>query len=188
VADSRSSGEAPGVTIQEDSVIGVRLERALLSDRTKLHDVVGAHVTRDVLVDGRMALAAGTRVEGTIVGVERVGTGGDRARLEILFHTIVFSSDKRVPIQTDPIVRTSPAPSAASSSFAAGAALGRAVTRGGQPVAGARVGVLPPQPPPGRGADSPPPVAVRAAVPTDVNLPAGSLLTLKLTAPLRIER
>jgi hypothetical protein len=177
------------VTIQKDSVIGVRLERALLSDRAKPEDVVGAHITRDVLVDGRMALAAGTRVEGTVVGVERAGTDGDRARLEILFHTIVLSNDTRVPIQTDPIVRMSSAPSAASSSFAAGAALGRAVTRGGQPVAGARVGVLPPQSPPGRGTLSPKPIAgAAAAVPAEVNLPAGSLLTLKLTAPLKIQR
>lgn len=105
-----------GLTVQADSVIGVRLETPVSSATAKVEDRVVALVSREVLVDGQVAIPAGSRIEGYVTLVERGGKFRERARIGLTFNTLVLSSTERVPIQTETIFRDgdSPAPDATS--------------------------------------------------------------------------
>jgi hypothetical protein len=119
------------VTVEKDAVIGVRLVHAIDSASVRENDAVSALVSRDCIAGGRTAIPAGTRLEGSVVLIDRNLDGGNRARIGVRFHTLMTEGAERVPIQTDPIVRL-------------------------------------------------------AGTPKD--LPAGSFLTVRLTAPLTIDR
>ena len=75
------------VVVAADSVIGLRPENSLSSERARVEDRVEARVIRDVRVNGRVAIPAGSRVSGSVVVVERGGKVRERARLGIRFHT-----------------------------------------------------------------------------------------------------
>jgi hypothetical protein len=107
-----------GVEVKRDSVIGVRLDRAVTTETAHIEDKVTARIVRDVVVDDRTVIVAGARLEGTVVVIERGLHPTDRGRLGIKFTTLVLANNKRVPIQADTIFRESePAgdPAAASS-------------------------------------------------------------------------
>ena len=162
--------DSPSITIKQDAVIGVRLDRALTTETARVDDRVTAHVARDVLVDDRPALAAGTWVEGHVALVERGPHAVDRVRIGIKFTTIALPDGRRVPLQAETILRESaPDDDAAIAGGRPGlnAFLAGAITRPGP----ARAQLVPASPS-GR----------------DVRIPAGSLLTMKLTGPVTIER
>jgi hypothetical protein len=66
---------------------------------------VSGRITRDVTVDGRVAIPAGTEVLGRVTLVVRGGRLRERARLGVRFTTIVIDDRVRMPIQTDQIFR-----------------------------------------------------------------------------------
>jgi len=168
-----TGGEPTGllsITIKKDSVIGVRLDRAITTETARVDDRVSARVARDVLVDDRPALAAGTCVEGRVAVLEGGSRSMDRVRIGIRFTTIVLADGRRVPLQVDTIFRESdPTDDAATTSgrSALNAFLAGGMTRQG----------------PARAQPTPANPARR-----DFRIPAGSLLTMKLTAPVVIER
>ena len=98
------------VTIKEDTVIGIRLDQAISSETARVEDRVSAKVTRDVTVDGRTAVAAGTRLEGVVSMVERGTKFRDKAKLGIKFNTLILADGLRVPIQTEIISREGESP------------------------------------------------------------------------------
>jgi hypothetical protein len=98
------------VTLPTDSVIGIRMDGAISTETAKIEDRVTAHVTRDVTVSGRVAIPAGTKLEGNVTLVERGGKFKDRARLGVRFTTIILADNVRVPIQTETIFRVGEAP------------------------------------------------------------------------------
>jgi hypothetical protein len=171
------------LTIEEASVIGIELDTAISSERAKVEDKVLARVSRDVTVNGRTAIPAGSRLEGHVTLVEAGGKFRTRARLGVRFTTAVIGDRLRVPIQTETIFREGEAPGAEATSkvgasAVVGAILGAVV--GGKK--GAAIGSAA-----GAAGGT---AAVMAGDRNHAVLPAGAPLTVRLTAPaiVTIER
>ena len=167
------------LTVGENAVIGIRLETALSSATAKIEDRVTARVSRDVTVEGRTAIPAGARLEGTVVAVEKGGKFKDRARLGVRFTSVVLSDNLRVPIQTETIFRDgdSPVPDATSkigASAVVGAILGAVI--GGKK--GAAIG--------GSAGAAGGTAVVMNGDGNPATMAAGSPLTVRLTAPVTV--
>ena len=115
------------ITVPASSVIGLEVETPISSERARVEDRVDARVTRDVYVDGKLAIPAGARMLGAVTVVERGGKVKERARLGIRFHTLVLADGRRVDVRTDTIFREGQSPANESSRKIGGAAVGGAV-------------------------------------------------------------
>ena len=93
------------LTVTENSVIGIHLDSTVSSDTAKVEDKVTARVSRDVVVSGRTAIPAGSKLKGNVTLVERGGKFKDKARLGIRFTTLVLPDNTRQTIQTDALFR-----------------------------------------------------------------------------------
>jgi type IV secretory pathway VirB10-like protein len=162
------------------SVIGLELETSLTSERARVEDRVDARVTRDVYAGGRLAIPAGSRVIGSVTLVERGGKVKERARLGVRFHTLVLAAGRQVDLRTEPIYREGESPAGDSSKKIGGAAIGGAVVGailgGGKgAIAGGAAGAA--------GGTA----VVMAGDRKPATLPVGSVVTVKLAAPVALE-
>jgi hypothetical protein len=165
------------LTVKTDSVIGIVLETAVSSDKAKVEDKVTAHVTRDVTVDGRVAIPANSRLEGVVSVVERGGKFSAQSRVGLKFTTLYLPDNTKLPIQTDTIFRVGEGPgNEATAKIGAGAVVGAILGGiiGGKK--GAAIGA-------GAGAAGGT-AAVAAGKTNDATFAAGSPVTLRLTAPV----
>jgi len=167
------------LTVPKEKVIGIRLETAVSSETAKVEDRVTARVTRDVEVDGVPVVPAGARLEGTVTQVERGGKMRGQARIGIRFTTVVLSSDVKLPIQTEAIVRVGEAPgNEAASKVGAAAVVGTilgGIFGGGQGAAiGGAVGAA--------GGTA----AVMTGDRNSAAIAAGTELTVKLSSPFTV--
>lgn len=117
------------LTVERHSVIGIRLDYAVSSRTARVEDRITATVSRNVTVEGRVAIPEGARLEGTISGVDRGGKFRERPRLSLQFDTMILTDGTRMSIKTDAIVREGDSPSAdaavkVGAGTAAGAILG----------------------------------------------------------------
>ncbi len=162
------------------SVIGLQLETGLTSERAHIEDRVEARVTRDVLVDGRLAIPAGSRILGSVTQVDRGGKLKERARLAIRFHTLVMGNGDEVALRTEPITREGEAPAADSSKKIGGAAVGGAILGailgGGK---GAMIGGMA-----GAGGGT---AMVMAGDRNPATFQPGTIVTARLAAPVTIQ-
>ena len=167
------------LVVSQDSVIGVRLDEPLSSATARVEDRVTAVVTRDVIVDGRTAVPAGSRVEGHVTVVERGGKFREKARVGLVFSTLVLSETRRFPIATETIYRDGESPAAeATSKIGASAVVGTVL---GAIIGGKKGAAI------GGAAGAAGGTAVVAAGGTnDVVLAAGASLTLRLTEPVTV--
>jgi hypothetical protein len=167
-------------TVPGAAVIGIRLDTSISSETARVEDRVTARVTRDVTVDNRTVIPAGARLTGTVTLVERGGKMRDRARIGVRFDTLTLSDRERVPIQTETIFRDGESPSnEASSKIGASAVIGTilgAVVGGKK---GAAIGAAA-----GAGGGT---AAVMAGGRNEAAIPAGALLTVRLTSPIAIQ-
>jgi hypothetical protein len=115
------------VAVPAESVIGLQLESTISTETARVEDPVGARVTRDVRVGGRVVIPAGTEAIGSVTLVERGGRVKERARLGFRFNTLVFPDQSRVTISTDTIYREGESPGHNSSAKIGGAAIGGAI-------------------------------------------------------------
>ena len=115
------------VTIPSDAVLGLQIERTVSSELARVEDRVDARVTRDVRVGDRVAIPAGSLVQGSVMEVERGGKVKDRAKLGVRFHTVVLADGTRLNIKTDSVVREGPSPAKESTAKIGGAAAGGAI-------------------------------------------------------------
>jgi hypothetical protein len=115
------------LVIPSDAVLGLQIERAVSSEVARVEDRVDARVTRDVRVNDRVAIPAGSVVQGSVSEVERGGKVKERARLAIRFHTVVLADGTRLPIKTDSVVREGTSPAKESAAKIGGAAAGGAI-------------------------------------------------------------
>ena len=176
--------EAPQKQYQElvipaDSVVGLQIDTAISSDRAKVEDSVKARVTRDVKVHDQVAIPAGARAEGSVTLVDKGGRLKDQARLGIRFHTIVLADGTRLPINTETIYRDGDSPARESVAKIGGGAVGGAVLGailGGKK--GAIIGSTV-----GAGAGG---AAVAASDASMATLPAGSTVTVRMSAPATV--
>jgi hypothetical protein len=167
------------LVLPADSVIGLQIDNAITSERAKVEDQVRARVTRDVKVRDQVAIPAGARAEGSITLVDKGGRLKDQARLGIRFHTIVLADGTRLPINTETIYRDGESPTKESAAKIGGGAVGGAVLGailGGKK--GAIIGSTV-----GAGAGG---AAVAASEPNAATLPAGSTVTVRMSAPATV--
>jgi hypothetical protein len=168
------------VVLPASSVLGLQVETPLSSERTQIEDRVEARVTRDVTAEGRVAIPSGSRVLGSVTLVERGGKMKERARLGVRFHTLVLANGREVPLRTETVVREGDSPSNESARKIGGAAIGGAILGaimgGGK---GAMVGSAV-----GAAGGS---AAVMAGDRNAATLPAGTVVSVRLSAPATIE-
>ena len=168
------------VVVPASSVIGLHVESSLSSERARVEDRVEARVTRDVSVAGRVAIPAGSRVLGSVVAVERGGKIKERARLGVRFHTLVFADGTEIPIRTEAIYREGESPGSESAKKIGGGAVGGAILGailgGGK---GAAIGAAA-----GAGGGT---AVVMAGDRNAANLPAGTIVTVRLTEPVTVD-
>jgi hypothetical protein len=119
--------ELEDLVLPAAAVIGLQVETSVSSERARVEDRVDARVSRDVMVSGRLAIPAGSRVVGSVTAVERGGKLKDQSRLGIRFHTLVLADGTEVALRTEPVYRFGEEPSAASSKKIGGAAIGGAI-------------------------------------------------------------
>ncbi len=167
------------LVVPADAVIGLQLESTVSSDRAKVEDAVGARVTRDVRVGGRVAIPAGSMVHGTVTEVERGGKVRERARLGIRFHTVVLADGDRLSLRTDAIIREGTSQGRESAAKIGGAAVGGAILGailGGKK--GAAIGGAV-----GAGGGT---AAVMAGEANAVVVPAGSTVSVRIQQPVTV--
>ena len=165
--------------IPADSVIGLEIEHSVSSETAQPEDRVDARVARDVKVDGAVVIPAGSRVRGEVTRVENGGRFKDRGRIEIRFHTLVLADGDTQAIATDTLFREGEnvgrKTGARIGATAAGGAIIGAIFGGEK---GAAIGAAA-----GAGAGT----AVTAAQkPSEARFRAGSVVTVRLTAPVSI--
>jgi hypothetical protein len=167
------------ITVKTDSVIGLALDHAVSSDVAKVEDKVTARVTRDVTVDGRVAIPSNSRLEGVVALVQRGSKFKDQARIGVRFTTLYLPDNTRCPIQTDTLYRDGDPPaneatSKVGASTVIGAILGAVI--GGKK--GAAVGAAA-----GAGGGA---AAVAAGHSNAAAIPSGVPMTVRLTAPVTV--
>ena len=118
------------VVVKQDSVVGIQLDQSISSETAKIEDRVTGKVTRDVTVDGRTAIAAGTKLEGVVSLVERGGKFRERSRVGIRFNMLILADGLRVPIQTEAIVREGDSPAGEATAKIGGSAVAGAIVGG----------------------------------------------------------
>lgn len=167
------------LTVTENSVIGIHLDSTVSSDTAKVEDKVTARVSRDVLVAGRTAIPAGSRLEGNVTLVERGGKFKDKARLGVRFTTLILPDNTRQTIQTDALFRDGDSPTGeATSKVGASAALGAIIGAAIGGKKGAALGSMA-----GAAGGT---AAVAAGGRNDAVFAAGTPLTLRLTQPFTV--
>lgn len=180
VAPATPEREFLELVVPSSSVIGLQVDTSLSSERARVEDRVEARVTRDVLIDGRVAIPAGTRVIGSVTVVERGGKIKERARLGVRFHTLVLADNLELPIRTESISREGQAPGRESSAKIGGAAVGGAIL--GAIIGGGKGAVIG-----GATGAAGGTAAVMAGDRNAATLTAGTVLTVRLTEPVTIE-
>lgn len=162
------------------AVMGLRIETPVSSENARIEDRVEARVTRDLSVDGRTAIPAGTRVLGAVTEVEQGGKVRERARLGVRFHTLAFPDGTELPIRTEAIVREGDSPAGASSRKIGGAAVGGAIL--GAIMGGKKGAILG-----GATGAAGGTAVVMAGERNAATLPVGTVVTVRLSAPLAVE-
>jgi hypothetical protein len=181
----RAETASPAPPLFEDlivpsaAVVGLQIESAVSTERARVEDRVDARVTRDLAVDGRTAIPAGTRVVGSVTLVEQGGKMRERARLGVRFHTLVFADGTELPIRTDPILREGESPSGESTRKIGGAAAGGAIIGA---IIGGKKGAIVGGATGAAGGTA----VVMAGDRNAATLPVGAVVTVRLAAPLTV--
>jgi hypothetical protein len=165
------------LVLPADSVIGLQTDTTISSERARVEDRVDARVTRDVRVNDRVVIPAGTRAIGTVILVEHGGKFKERARIGVRFNSLVLADGTRLPISTEKIIREGDAPNSAAKvgAGAVGGAILGAILGGGK---GAAIGGMA-----GAGAGS---AVVMAGDRNAATLPAGTPMTVRILSPVTV--
>jgi hypothetical protein len=167
------------VTLPAGTVLPVDLETAVGSDTSRVEQPVSGRLRRALSVAGAEVLPAGTVVSGHVTAAERPGKVKGRGMVAMRFTQLDTPGAGRTAISTATISRLAPATKEKDTlkvvaPAAAGAVIGRIV--GGK--SGAAKGAVI-----GGGAGAGYVLTTRGK---DVQLPAGSDLAVKLTAPVTV--
>ena len=166
--------------VPSTSVIGLRIETPLSTETAHLEDRVEARVMRDLTVDGRTAIPAGTRALGAVTMVERGGKVKERARLGVRFHTLVLADGAQLPIRTDTIIREGESPAGDSARKIGGATVGGAILGA---LMGGKKGAIVGSTAGAAGGTA----VVMAGDRNAATLPAGAVVTVRLSSPVSVE-
>ena len=167
------------LVIPAESVIGLQLERSISSETARVEDRVEARVTRDVRVDGRVAVPAGSQLLGSVALVERGGKMKERARLGVRFHTLVLADGTTHAVQTDTVYREGESPAGSSAAKIGGGAIGGAIL--GAIIGGGKGAVIGGATGAGGGT-----AAVMAGSRRPATIGAGSTMTVRVLSPVTV--
>jgi type IV secretory pathway VirB10-like protein len=156
------------------------VDTLLTTERAQLEDRVTAQVTRDVMADGRVAIPAGSRAIGSVILVERGGKMKDRSRLGVRFHTLVLADGTELPVTTEAIYREGESPSGESTRKIGGAAVGGAIL--GALIGGKKGAIVG-----GATGAAGGTAVVMAGERNAATLPSGTIVTIRLAAPVGVE-
>jgi hypothetical protein len=168
------------VTVPAGTVLRLTLATPVASDTSHVEDAVRATLRTPVTAEGVQALPVGTAVLGHVTSAQRSAKVKGRASIGVRFNTIDMPGDGgHETIRTGTIVRIAPATKKKDTAkigigAGAGAVIGGIVGGGSGAAKGAAIGG-------GAGTG-----AVLATRGDEVRLPAGTPLTVKLTAPLTV--
>jgi hypothetical protein len=167
---ARAFGAAEELRIPEGTAIQVRLDAALSSRTARVEDRVDATLIEAVKVNGEIAIPAGTSVRGLVLAAEPAERPSKAGRLELTFDA-VYLDDGRHDMQARVVEfrEGSGAGRKAGIGAAVGAIVGGILGGKDGAIAGILVG--------GGG-------AVVASKGEDVELPTGTVVTLRLDRPL----
>lgn len=185
--DERATGDVPRVasvvhefTLPAGTRLPVVLETTVGSDISRPEQPVRAHVARSIVVDGREVVAPGAQVMGVVSDATRSGRVKGRAHVSVRFTSLVpRGGDERYQIDTAAIGRTAPGTKKNDAlkiaAPAAGGALVGALVGGKK---GAAIGTAV-----GGGTGTAVVLSTRGP---EVRMGRGTVVTLRLTAPLTI--
>lgn len=166
------------VTVAAESVLGVTLDSTISSETAKIEDRVNARVSRDVLVDGKVAVPSGARLEGVVTEVTRGGKFKERPRVGVTFQTLILADGTKISLTTDPVFREGEAPSNVNAKVGGSGVVGAIL---GAMIGGKKGAVL------GGAAGAAGGAAVVAAGNrAEVQLLSGSALTVRLKQPITV--
>jgi peptidoglycan hydrolase-like protein with peptidoglycan-binding domain len=86
------------VTMPSGAVIPLRMDTYLNSDTSRVGDRFTATVFRPVVVDRRVIIPAGAKVEGRVTGVDRAERGSKAGTIAIAFDRLIFPNGYSTPI------------------------------------------------------------------------------------------
>jgi type IV secretory pathway VirB10-like protein len=167
------------VTVPAESVLGLQIQTAVSSETARVEDRVEARVTRDIRIDDRVAIPAGSQAIGSVVQVERGGKLKDRAHFAIRFNSLVLPDGTRLALTAEAVHREGPSPANKSAARIGGATVGGAILGailgGGKGAAiGGAIGA-------GGGT-----AATMASDREPATLPAGSIVNIRLMSPVSV--
>jgi hypothetical protein len=168
------------VTIPEGTELPIVLDTNVGSKTSRVEEPVRAHLSRAISVDGQPVLPEGSIVSGVVTDATPAAKVKGRAHLAVRFDSITpRGGDERYRIETAAVGRTAPATKKddaikIGAPAAGGAIIGAIV--GGDKGAAIGAGI-------GGGAGT---AVVLSTTGKETNLPVGSALRLRLTAPLTI--
>jgi hypothetical protein len=167
------------VTIPSGTTLSATLGTALASDTSKVEDPVRATLKTAVTADGLQAVPAGTTLTGHVTSAERSAKVKGLASIAFRFNTIDLPGEGNQPITTATISHVAHSTKKKDATkigigAGAGAVIGGIVGGGGGAAKGAAIG---------GGAGT---AAVLATRGDEVQLAAGTPLSIKLTAPLTV--
>ncbi len=178
---TRAADRAPEyreVTVPAGTTLAVELTSAVASNTSHVEDPVRGTVRRAVRIDGLEAVPAGTTLIGHVTSAHPAGKVKGRASIAFRFNTIDLPGDAaREPISTAAYSRTSRATKQKDATkigagAGAGAIIGGILGGGSGAAKGAAIG---------GGAGT---AVVLSTTGDEVGLPAGTPVTIHLTAPL----
>ena len=170
--------EMVDLVVPSDAVLGLQIEKTITSETARVEDRVEARVTRDVRVGDRVAIPAGSIVQGSVMEVERGGKIKEKARLGIRFHTVIIDGS-RLAIKTDAVMREGSSPAGESAAKIGGAAVGGAIL--GAILGGSRGAVI------GGAAGAAGGTAAQAAGQRNAAvLPAGTTVSVRMQQPVTV--
>jgi hypothetical protein len=93
------------VTLQPGTVLSVRLNQTLSTEKNYPGDTFRATLTAPLIVDGFIIADRGSRVQGQVVEADRSGRVKGRANMELALTEINTTDGQRVRIQTNTFTR-----------------------------------------------------------------------------------
>lgn len=168
------------VTVPAGTVLRVTLTTPVASDTSNVEDAVRGTLQNAVVADGMTALPAGATVLGHVTSAQRSAKVKGRASVALRFNSVDLPGDGgRGSIESGTITRVATSTKKKDAAkigigAGAGAVIGGIIGGGSGAAKGAAIGG-------GAGTG-----AVLATRGDEVRLPAGTLLSVKLTAPLTV--
>jgi hypothetical protein len=162
----RAFGRRAELAVPAGTAIQVSLDDPVSSRTARIEDRVSSRVVQDVRVEGRVAIPAGTQVRGIVRAVEAAKRPSRSGRLELSFDALYVDGERYdVAARVSEIREGSGAAKKAGIGAVVGAVVGGLLGGKDGAIAGVLIG--------GGG-------AVAGTKGEDVDLPAGSVVTLRL--------